>query len=228
MNRSVLVIDDEADIRDLVSYNLKREDFRVTVAEDGEQGLDWIRKRKFDLVVLDLMLPDIQGIEICRVIRNDPKTERLPVIMLTARSGETDRVRGLESGADDYLVKPFSPRELIARVRAILRRTDEGSAVQKTIRLGDLVINTDTYSVSRGGEQLDLSATEYRLLLYLVERRGKVFSREQLLDGVWKGEAFIEPRTIDVHIRRLRAQIEDDPAHPVYLKTRRGIGYYVE
>jgi phosphate regulon transcriptional regulator PhoB len=228
MNKAILIVDDESDIVELVSYNLKKEGFRVSSASDGEEGLDKIRKGKFDLVLLDLMLPGMQGMEICRIVRADPKTAHLPIIMLTAKGEEADKVLGLESGADDYLAKPFSPRELIARIKAVLRRSEEKVPAKKIIRIGTLSINTETYDVSKGDEKLELSATEFKILLYLVEHRGKVYSREQLLDAVWKGEAFIEPRTVDVHIRRLRTQIEDDPANPVYLKTRRGIGYYVD
>ncbi|HEX9021620.1 MAG TPA: response regulator [Nitrospirota bacterium] len=228
MVNKILIVDDEPDIVDLVSYNLKKDGFRVTAATDGEEALDKIRKGKFDLVVLDLMLPGMQGVELCRIIRNDPKTAATPIIMLTAKGEEVDRVVGLESGADDYMTKPFSARELVARIKAVLRRTGEKESSEKTIRIGKLVINRETFSVTKGNAPLELSATEFKLLLYLVERRGKVFSREQLVDAVWKGEAFIEPRTVDVHIRRLRTQIEDDPANPAYLKTRRGVGYYVD
>ncbi len=228
MGNKILIVDDEPDIVDLVSYNLKKDGFRVTTASDGEQALNKIRKDRFDLVVLDLMLPGIQGVELCRIIRNDPKTSNTPIIMLTAKGEEVDRVIGLESGADDYMTKPFSSRELIARIKAVLRRTGEKVTVEKTIRVGNLLINLETYGVTKGKTPLELSATEFKLLLYLVERKGKVFSREQLVDAVWKGEAFIEPRTVDVHIRRLRTQIEDDPANPVYIKTRRGVGYYVD
>jgi phosphate regulon transcriptional regulator PhoB len=228
MENKILIVDDEPDIVDLVTYNLKKDGFRVTTASDGEEALNKIRKDKFDLVVLDLMLPGIQGVELCRIIRNDPKTAGIPIIMLTAKGEEVDRIVGLESGADDYMTKPFSSRELIARIKAVLRRTTEKTATGKTIRLGDLLINTETYGVTKGKNQLTLSATEFKILLYLVERKGRVFSRDQLVDAVWKGEAFIEPRTVDVHIRRLRTQIEDDPSNPQYLKTRRGVGYYVD
>jgi len=228
MNNKILIVDDEPDIVDLVSYNLKKDGFRVTTASDGEQALHKIRKDKFDLVVLDLMLPGIQGVELCRIIRNDPKTADTPIIMLTAKGEEVDRVIGLESGADDYMTKPFSSRELIARIKAVLRRTGEKISTGKTIPVGNLLINLETHGVTKGKTSLELSATEFKLLVYLVERKGKVFSREQLVDAVWKGEAFIEPRTVDVHIRRLRTQIEDDPSDPVYLKTRRGVGYYVD
>ena len=226
--KNVLIVDDEPDLVELVSYNLKKEGFQVATAPDGGVALEKARKKNFDLIILDLMLPGIQGIELCRILRNDPKTERVPIIMLTAKGDEADRVRGLETGADDYMAKPFSPRELVARVKAVLRRSGEQAAAGKAITLGDLVINTETFMVTKRNKPLDLSATEFRLLLYLVQRRGRVFSRDQLLDAVWKGETYVEPRTVDVHIRRLRTQIEDDPSEPVYIRTRRGIGYYVE
>lgn len=223
-----MIVDDEPDIAELVSYNLKKDGFRVATAADGEEALNKIRKDKFDLVVLDLMLPGVQGVELCRIIRNGPKTANTPIIMLTAKGEETDRVTGLESGADDYMTKPFSVRELIARIKAILRRTGEKTSSDKILRLGKLLINKETYGVTKGKAPLELSATEFKLLVYLVERKGRVFSRDQLVDAVWKGEVFIEPRTVDVHIRRLRIQIEDDPSNPVHIKTRRGIGYYVD
>jgi phosphate regulon transcriptional regulator PhoB len=227
-SKRILVVDDEPDIVELVSYNLKKEGFEVSSASDGEEALTKIRKEKFDFLILDLMLPGIRGMDLCRIIRSEPKTKNLPVIMLTAKGEEVDRILGLETGADDYMTKPFSPRELVARVRAVMRRTAERPSDEKIVRAGDLVINKETYSVLKRDVPLDLSSTEFRLLLYLVERRGKIFSREQLLDAVWKDEAFVEPRTVDVHIRRLRTQVEDDPANPRYIKTKRGIGYYVE
>ncbi|HYA86593.1 MAG TPA: response regulator [Nitrospirota bacterium] len=228
MNHKILIIDDEPDIVDLVSYNLKKDGFRVMTASDGEEALNKIQKDKFDLVVLDLMLPNIQGGELCRIMKNDPRTAGIPIIMLTAKGEEGDRVMGLENGADDYITKPFSVRELIARIKAVLRRAGEKAATQKIMRIGKLSINTETYGVTKDTTPLELSATEFKLLVYLAQRKGKVFSREQLVDAVWKGEAFIEPRTVDVHIRRLRTQIEDDPSNPTYLKTRRGVGYYVD
>ena len=224
----MLVVDDEADIVELVSYNLKKDGFDVSSASDGEEALGMIRKGEFDFLILDLMLPGIQGMELCRILRNDPKTSHLPIIMLTAKGEEIDRILGLEIGADDYMTKPFSPRELIARVKAVLRRLSEKAEKPQVIRIGDLVINKETYAVSKKNVPLKLSSTEFKLLLYLVERKGKIFSRDQLLDAVWKDEAFVEPRTVDVHIRRLRTQVEDDPSEPRYIQTRRGIGYYVE
>ncbi len=223
--KKILIVDDEADIVELVSYNLKKEGFSVDSAYDGEIALAAIKKNKYDLIVLDLMLPGLQGMELCRILRNDQKTKNLPIIMLTAKGEEVDRIVGLEMGADDYIAKPFSPRELVARVKAILRRTAEKPAEEKIIHAGDLAIDKETYTVTKKGIPLKLSATEFKLLFFLAERKGKVFSREQLLDAVWSGDAFVEPRTVDVHIKRLRAQIEDNPASPRYIKTMRGIGY---
>lgn len=222
------MVDDEPDIVELVSYNLNKEGFDVSSASDGEEALAMIRKGHFDFLVLDLMLPGIQGMELCRILRNDPTTAYLPIIMLTAKGEELDRVLGLETGADDYMTKPFSPRELIARVKAVMRRLSEKAEKPQVIRIGDLLINKETYSVVKKNIPLTLSSTEFKLLVYLVERKGKIFSRDQLLDAVWKDEAFVEPRTVDVHIRRLRTQVEDDPSEPKFIKTRRGIGYYVE
>lgn len=224
----ILVVDDEADLVELVTYNLNKEGFTVDSASDGEAALSKLRKGKYDLVVLDLMLPGIQGIELCRILRNGTNTAGLPVIMLTAKGEEVDKIVGLEMGADDYMTKPFSPRELIARVKAVLRRSTEKPVHEKILKTGDIEIDTERYTVSIKGKPVKLSATEFKLLLFLAERRGKVFSRGQLLDAIWRDEAFVEPRTVDVHIRRLRAQIEEDPANPRYVKTMRGIGYFFD
>lgn len=226
--KSILIVDDEPDIVALVSYSLKKEGFAVIAASEGGEALASLKKNSFDLIILDLMLPDIHGMEICRILRAAPKTKNIPVIMLTAQGDEHDRIQGLNLGADDYITKPFSPKELIARVKAVLRRTGERLLSGQVVSIGDLTINKETYTVTKKNKPLDLSATEFRLLLYLVERRGRVFSRNQLLEAVWKEETFVEPRTVDVHIRRLRTQIEDDPSDPVYVKTRRGVGYYAD
>jgi len=226
--KNILIVDDEPDLVELVSYNLKKEGFIVSTAADGEEALQKIKKTAFHIILLDLMLPGLQGMELCRIIRANPKTEHVPIIMLTAKGEESDKIRGLETGADDYMTKPFSPKELIARVNAVLRRAGARPSQEKVIRIGNLRIDLERYNVHKGDVPVRLSATEFKLLLYLVERRGRVFSRDQLLDAVWKDETFVEPRTVDVHIRRLRTQIEDDPADPVYIKTRRGVGYYVE
>lgn len=226
--KNILVVDDEADLVELVSYNLKKEGFIVDSASDGETALTKIRKGKYGLLVLDLMLPGIQGMELCRILRNDPKTSVLPIIMLTAKGEEVDRILGLEMGADDYMTKPFSPRELVARVKAVLRRSKEKPISEKLLKIGDLEIDRERYIVSVKTKPVKLSATEFKLLLFLAERKGKVFSRNQLLDAIWRDEAFVEPRTVDVHIRRLRSNIEEDPAQPRYIKTMRGIGYFFD
>lgn len=227
MKVSLLVVDDEPDILELVSYNLKREGFSVDTCSNGEEALNMLKSNGYDLMLLDLMLPGIQGIDLCKIIKSSEELSSLPVIMLTAKGAESDRVLGLETGADDYITKPFSPRELAARVRAVLRRSQKSGQSNRLVSAGDIEINTDTCEVRKRGRLLNLSPTEFRLLLYLVQRRGRVFSRDMLLDAVWKDESFVEPRTVDVHIRRLRTQIEDDPSDPVYIKTRRGIGYYM-
>jgi len=227
-SKHILVVDDEADLVELVTYNLKKEGFLVDSASDGEKALAKVKKNRYDLIVLDLMLPGLQGMELCRIIRNDPKTSLLPLIMLTAKGEEVDKILGLEIGADDYITKPFSPRELVARVKAVLRRSAEKLPPEKIIEAGGLKINKETYAVTRKGMPVKLSATEFKLLVFLAERKGKVFTRDQLLDAVWRDETFVEPRTVDVHIRRLREQIEDNPASPRYIKTMRGIGYFFD
>jgi phosphate regulon transcriptional regulator PhoB len=225
----ILVVDDEPDLVELIAYNLRKEGFEVSSASNGEDALRMLRAGGYDLVVLDIMLPGIQGTELCRILRGGEATRSLPVIMLTARTEEVDRVLGLELGADDYVTKPFSPRELVARVKAVLRRAGEKvPGGEATLVAGDLTINRETYRVTKKGKPVDLSATEFRLLSYMAERPGRVFTRQQLLDAVWKDEGYVEPRTVDVHVRRLRAHIEDDPSDPRYVKTRRGIGYYFE
>ena len=226
--KNILIVDDEADLVELVSYNLKKEGFIVDSASDGETALTKIRKGKYGLLILDLMLPGIQGMELCRILRNDPKTSVLPIIMLTAKGEEVDKILGLEMGADDYMAKPFSPRELVARVKAVLRRSKEKPVSEKILKIGDLEIDRERYVVSVRTKPVKLSATEFKLLLFLAERKGKVFSRDQLLDAVWRDEAFVEPRTVDVHIRRVRSNIEEDPAKPKYIKTMRGIGYFFD
>jgi DNA-binding response OmpR family regulator len=226
--QKILIVDDEHDIAELLSYNLSREGFDVTTALDGENALKHIKRKGFDLIVLDLMLPGIQGMELCRLLKNDPKTKDLPIIILTAKTDEIDRILGLELGADDYITKPFSPRELIARIKAVLRRSARVKPDEKHITIGELTINTETYSVLKKNITLNLSPTEFKLLMYLVERRGKIYNREHLMNALWKDEGDVDPRTVDVHISRIRAQIEDDPATPLYIRTRRGRGYYIE
>ncbi len=228
MKAKILIVDDEKDILELLSYNLRKEGFDTTSSSNGEDALKLIGRDAFNLIILDLMLPGIQGMELCRILKSSEETPSVPIIMLTAKNEEFDKVLGLEMGADDYITKPFSPRELIARVKAVLRRTREKPAKDKIVKIAGLEINADTYQVKKRGIPIKLSSTEFNLLLYLVRKKGRVFSRDMLLDAVWKDESYVEPRTVDVHIRRLRAQIEDDPSHPFYIRTRRGIGYYVD
>lgn len=227
MNEKILIVEDEKEIADLIAYTLKKENFDVTIALDGETALQKLSEESFDLVILDLMLPKIQGLEICKIIRNNPKMQKTGIIIVTAKGEEYDRITGLETGADDYITKPFSPRELLARIKAILRRT-KNATTSETIHIGDIFIDKETYTVTVRGQPVKLSATEFKLLLYLAERPNKIFNRDHLLDAIWGHEIYIDPRTVDVHIRRLRLKIEKDPDNPQYIKTLRGIGYYIE
>lgn len=223
MPGKILVVDDEPAILELVTYNLEQAGFSTLTATDGETALKLVEAEKPDLVILDIMLPKLDGFEVCRNIRARYNT---PILMLTARREEVDRVLGLELGADDYLVKPFSPRELVARVRAILRRVAEaGGRKDGLIIVGDLVINPESHEVQVRGKKVELTLKEYQLLKFLAENPGRVFTREALLDRVWEGDYFGDTRTIDVHIRHLREKIEEDPSNPRYILTVRGVGY---
>lgn len=228
----LMVIEDDPDIVELLRYNLEKEGFEVLSEEDGEAGLRALQKEPCDLLILDLMLPQLSGLEICREVRRDPTLERLPVIMLTARGEETDRIVGLELGADDYVAKPFSVREMVARVKALLRRAhrqvDERGASERVLRIDDLVVDPTSFAVTKGGAAVELTALEFRLLHYLASRPNRVFSRDQLLDAVWGTERFVTPRSVDVYIRRLREKIEANPVEPAYLRTKRGAGYLFE
>ncbi len=220
---SILVVEDEEDILDLISYNLKQAGFSVIAVESGEEALEVASEEKFSLVLLDLMLPGIDGLEVCRLLRAKPETKNIPVLMLTARTEEVDRIVGLELGADDYLTKPFSPRELILRVRAILRRAEVVESVSdETIRVGSLTIDPIEHRVQLLGEEIELTATEFRLLLTLAQRRGRVQSRKELLNVVWGYEHSGYRRTVDTHLRRLRAKMGEAAD---YLETVRGVGY---
>ena len=225
--QKILVVEDEPDIRKLVQYNLAQERFKVLEAEDGEQALKIVQRDKPNLLILDLMLPGLSGIELCRILRDRTDTARLPILMLTAKASETDRVLGLEMGADDYLSKPFSPRELVARVRAILRRAAAGSQTEPlpSYDKGGLKIDFTTYEVFARGKNVKLTLKEFELLRFLVHNPNRVLSRDQLLDRVWGGETFVTPRTVDVHIRRLRKAIEKDDSKPKWILTLRGVGY---
>ncbi len=226
--KRILIIEDDRDIIELVRYNLVNEGFQVSAASDGTSGLASLKKSPPDILLLDLMLPRLSGLEICKEIRRDSALNRLPILMLTARGEEADRVVGLEMGADDYVTKPFSPRELVARVRALLRRTDPAGDSQRTIAVGKLLIDPAAYRVAREGKPLTLSTLEFRLLYYLAARPNRVFTRDQLLDAVWGTERFVTPRSVDVYVRRLREKIEADPENPAHLKTVRGAGYLFE
>ena len=227
MPERILVVDDEKDLVDLISYNLEKDGFAVVKAYDGEEALRQVRTRKPHLMILDLMLPGIQGMEICKLIRNDPENTALPIIMLTAKGEEIDKILGLEVGADDYVTKPFSVRELLARVHAVLRR----SALQKGVEKKGVFaykafrIDYGSHLVTVKNKKIDLSPTEFKLLKFLAMSPGRVYTRDQLLDYVWGDETFVEPRTVDVHIKRLRAQIEENMAQPQYVLTVRGFGY---
>jgi phosphate regulon transcriptional regulator PhoB len=229
--KRILVIEDDPDIVELLRYNLEKEDFQVYAATDGKTGLELVRRGSADLLILDLMLPQLSGIEVCKEIRKSQEHETLPIIMLTARGEETDRVLGLELGADDYVTKPFSVREMVARVKARLRRSErekEKIESEEALLIGPLTIDPSSYRVQRNGEAIQLTALEFRLLYYLASRPNRVFTRDQLLDAVWGTERFVTPRSVDVYIRRLREKIEVDPVHPHYLKTMRGAGYLFE
>jgi len=226
--KRVLIIEDDRDIVELVRYNLANEGFQVAAAFDGPGGLAALRKAPPDLLLLDLMLPKMSGLDICREVRKDESLNRLPVLMLTARGDEADRVVGLEMGADDYVTKPFSPRELIARVKALLRRAEPPADSPRVIEIGRLAIDPASYRVSHSGKPVPLSTLEFRLLYYLASRPNRVFTRDQLLDAVWGTDRFVTPRSVDVYVRRLREKIESDPENPLHLKTVRGAGYLFE
>ena len=226
--KRVLIIEDDRDIVELVRYNLANEGFQVNAAFDGSSGLSSLKKTPPDLLLLDLMLPKMSGLDICREIRKDESLNRLPVLMLTARGDEADRVVGLEMGADDYVTKPFSPRELIARVKALLRRAEPPVDSPRVIEIGRLAIDPASYRVSHSGKPVPLSTLEFRLLYYLASRPNRVFTRDQLLDAVWGTDRFVTPRSVDVYVRRLREKIESDPENPLHLKTVRGAGYLFE
>jgi two-component system phosphate regulon response regulator PhoB len=222
----VLVVEDEAPLVAMLRYNLEKEGFEVDEASNGEEALARIAEQKPDVVLLDWMLPLVSGIEVCRQLRRAPATRTLPVIMLTARGEESDRVRGLDSGADDYVVKPFSPTELVARVRAVMRRAQPAATVE-TLRFGDVAMDLGAHRVTRNGRAVHLGPTEYRLLRFFLQHQGRVFSREQLLDAVWGHDVYVEPRTVDVHIRRLRKAL-NAPGEADIVRTVRSAGYALD
>jgi two-component system phosphate regulon response regulator PhoB len=224
----VFVIEDEEDIARLISHNLQAAGFEVRSFVSGRSVVSEALREMPSLFLLDVMLPGADGFEICRQIRQSPALSSTPIIFLTAKTAEADRVKGLELGGDDYITKPFSPRELVARVRSVLRGLRQAPVVPEVLRLGDLEIDAASMTVKAQGRAVLTTVREFRLLEYLAIHRGRVLTRDQLLDAVWKETPFVTPRSIDVYVRRLREKIEVDPRHPRYLKTLRGIGYRFE
>ncbi|MBX9971700.1 response regulator YycF [Bacillus sp. CMF12] len=230
MDKKILVVDDEKPIADILQFNLKKEGYEVVCAYDGNDALDKVEEIKPDLILLDIMLPQRDGIEVCREVR---KKYDMPIIMLTAKDSEIDKVLGLELGADDYVTKPFSTRELIARVKANMRRHQqiasktEEEEESNEIEVGSLIIHPDAYVVSKRGETIELTHREFELLHYLAKHIGQVMTREHLLQTVWGYDYYGDVRTVDVTVRRLREKIEDNPSHPTWIVTRRGVGYYL-
>jgi two-component system phosphate regulon response regulator PhoB len=226
MTARILIVEDEAALSTLLAYNLEKEGFTVRVAADGEQALEALAEEPPDLVLLDWMLPHLSGIEICRRIRRDPETRDLPVIMLTAKGEETDRIRGLDTGADDYVTKPFSPAELVARVRALLRRARPAIGADE-LTAGDIVMDLAAYRVHVGGVEVELGPTEFKLLCHFMEHPGRVYSRDRILDAVWGRDVHVEDRTVDVHIGRLRKALRAATGRDP-IRTVRGAGYSLE
>ncbi|HEC2146396.1 TPA: response regulator transcription factor [Staphylococcus delphini] len=231
MAQRVLVVDDEQSIVTLLKYNLEQSGYVVEVAQDGEEALQKEKETKPDLIVLDVMLPKKDGIEVCKTIRSNKN--QVPILMLTAKDDEFDRVLGLELGADDYMTKPFSPREVVARVKAILRRSSLVDHVRQEeededIVIGSIRIRPDFFEVYRNDELLELTPKEFELLLYLVERQGRVITREHMLNSVWNYEFAGDSRIVDVHISHLRDKLEENPKQPQFIKTVRGLGYKLE
>jgi two-component system phosphate regulon response regulator PhoB len=222
----ILIIEDEPAQMELISYNLKAQGFQITRADNGEDGLELIQDVLPDLIILDWMLPGVSGIEICRQIKKQKTTRKVPVIMLTARGEEADRVRGLDTGADDYVVKPYSINEMIARVRALLRRTRPGS-IGETLSFGDLELNSEQHKVTRNGQPVKLGPTEFRLLVTFMESPKRVWSRHNLLDRVWGMDSDVDDRTVDVHIGRLRKALKQK-GEPDPIRTVRGTGYSLD
>ncbi len=222
MSETVLIVDDEPDVVDLLVYQLQRAGFKTITARDGHVGLDKARDALPALVVLDLMLPGLDGTEVCKRLRADPKTAGIPVIMLTAKAEEVDRIVGLSVGADDYVTKPFSPRELTLRIKSVLRRARGDSGAAEVLKIGELVVDTAKHAVTVKGKLVDLTATEFKLLTTMMERRGRVQTRDRLLTDVWGYEGDVDTRTIDTHVRRLREKLG---AAADYVETIRGVGY---
>ena len=227
MTPFILVVEDEDALSTLLQYNLDKEGYEVAVAADGEEALTLVSERLPDIIVLDWMLPKISGIEVCRRLRQRAESRNVPIIMLTARGEESDRIRGLDTGADDYIVKPFAMSELSARIRAVLRRIRPGLAEDR-VHIGDLTIDRVAHRVKRAGKEIHLGPTEFRLLDYLMQHPGRVFSREQLLDAVWGSDVYVEARTVDVHVGRLRKALNKEEAMVDPIRTVRSAGYSLD
>ena len=228
MSKTVLIVEDERPIVEILKFNLKREGYETLEALDGTEGLEKARTSDPDLILLDVMLPGMNGFEICSTLRDEGHA--VPIIMLTAREEESDKVFGLEAGADDYITKPFSMRELLARVKANIRRRslDAGTkgVNENALKLGDVAVDRASMAVTKGGKPVEVTQKEYDLLVCLLSEPGKVYSREELMEKVWNYDYFGDMRTVDVTVRRLREKIEDDPGNPRYIRTKRGAGYY--
>ena len=226
MSGTIAIIEDESNIVELVKYNLDREGYHTISANNGKKGLELVRQELPDLVILDLMMPEMDGITVCKQLRSDSQTKNIPIIILTAKSEEADRVLGLEMGADDYVTKPFSPRELVARVRAVLRRSGNvGDDEVEIIEIGDIKMDLRQHIAYVRNQEVELTPKEFGFLKLLLLNPGRAFTREFLLEHLWGYEYFGDTRTVDVHVRRLRQKIEVDPADPIYLETVRGVGY---
>jgi phosphate regulon transcriptional regulator PhoB len=226
MMKKILVIEDEIDLVKLLKYNLEKEGYKVAFTTNGALALAEVRREMPDMIILDLMLPGVDGLEVCRQLRRNDSFARVPILIISAKSEETDRVIALEIGADDYVTKPFGMREVVARVRALLRRHEPAEPAQKSkVQRGDIVIDPLAHAVTIGGRPVGLSALEFRLLHHLALHPGMVFSRDQLLDRVWGNDRSVTPRSVDVYIRRIREKIELAPASPSYVQTVHGVGY---
>ena len=225
MKPQILVVDDEISISELIKFSLNKVGYEVTVTDNGNSALELLEQHSYNLIVLDLMLPGVDGLEVCRKLKSNNKTSAIPIIMLTARNEEIDKIIGLELGADDYMTKPFSPRELVARVKAVLRRSLKDNQTEGELTVGLLRINFNNYEIFLGNSKLELTPKEYELLKLFMTNIGKAYSREQLLEKIWGYDYYGDTRTVDVHIRHLRAKLELEPKVAEAIETVRGVGY---
>ncbi|MGL4450790.1 MAG: response regulator transcription factor [Sarcina sp.] len=225
LDKRILIVDDEMHIRELIKFNLEKNGFKTLQAADGKEAVELAKERQVDLIILDLMLPVMDGFEVCKEIRKDSVIGNTPIIMLTAKGEEIDKIVGLEIGADDYMTKPFSVRELIARVKAQLRRNSGVKVESNVVNFGDVCVNLQTREVRKAGNLVDLTLKEFEILKILLKNKGSIITREVLLDRIWGYEYIGETRTVDVHIRHLRQKIESDDKNPMFIQTIRGVGY---